>query len=432
MNSTTVPANVFPERFLAISVVVYFICYSYEGALRYGLNMLGLDAIIFLRDGLIALAAAALFIQRWLRQENNNLFYIFFVIVGVHGLVAYVNLGTIVPVVYGTKLLLPVLVGALAAPLFLKPPRWFVVIIAVLWVTTVFAAVLDKFVLDFPWLGMKIQLGGIEVDVSRDWQSSEAERVAGLTRSSIQLAIILPLLSFLLHFQMRHVLPQLLLGIATLAVLIWTTQKGAILGYAWAIMLLLLFRTHALLMLKFSLLVALALMIGLPLILPGYIMPSAQGVFSIESFISRAEQMWPEAWQWIDQNHTVLGVGLGGIGGAQRFYAPESFNAADNLFIFMYANFGVATLLYLGWATYRALSLPMTPSGSSNEATYVCAILLYVFAYGLVISLIEDQLGAFFVGVAIGILLSVKLSGDAWDGLTPVPPEEHPTPQRWY
>ena len=33
--------------------------------------------------------------------------------------------------------------------------------------------------------------------------------------------------------------------------------------------------------------------------------------------------------------------------GAQRFYAAKDFNAADNLFIFMFANFGVFALLYL-------------------------------------------------------------------------------------
>ena len=74
-----------------------------------------------------------------------------------------------------------------------------------------------------------------------------------------------------------------------------------------------------------------------------------EGVFSFSSFYQRIEEMWPQAWRWIHYHEAFpFGVGLGGISGAQRLYALNDMNAADNMFILMYAYFGVMSFVYLG------------------------------------------------------------------------------------
>ena len=82
--------------------------------------------------------------------------------------------------------------------------------------------------------------------------------------------------------------------------------------------------------------------IALPLFTSGLLVVDSGGVFSFASFAMRISDTWPDAWRGSCNNQVFpFGVGLGGIGGAQRFFAENFFNPSDNLFIFIYANFGV-------------------------------------------------------------------------------------------
>jgi hypothetical protein len=97
----------------------------------------------------------------------------------------------------------------------------------------------------------------------------------------------------------------------------------------------------------------------------------------------------------------VFGVGIGGIGGPQRLYAPDNFNPADNIMILLYAFFGVFAFLYVGLI---ALLVTRPIIGSRERALPATALLAYAFGYGLVLSIIEDQAEALFIGAALGVL----------------------------
>ena len=97
----------------------------------------------------------------------------------------------------------------------------------------------------------------------------------------------------------------------------------------------------------------------------------------------------------------MLGVGLGGIGGAQRFYSASQFNASDNLFIYLYANFGVASLIYLGAAVLTVVAARVRDPRSDGLAL---ASFVFLMLYGSVISLVEDQIAALWLGATLGWL----------------------------
>ena len=124
------------------------------------------------------------------------------------------------------------------------------------------------------------------------------------------------------------------------------------------------------------------LIVALPLITAGLLVSDTGGVFSFASLAMRISLTWPDAWQWIWNNEVFpFGVGLGGIGGAQRFYAANFFNPSDNLFVFLYANFGVMGLLYLGWIVTVGRRLPQE---EQRVAIAPLAMLAFNLAYGIV------------------------------------------------
>jgi len=155
-------------------------------------------------------------------------------------------------------------------------------------------------------------------------------------------------------------------------------------------------------LLRKAVVVFVVLAIALPALTIGLHMDHGSGVFSTESLFLRIAYTWPEAWRWITQHQMLLfGVGLGGIGGPQRLYAPDFFNPSDNIALLLYAYFGIFAFLYLG----LVLSLVFNPvAGRMDRVIPALAVLAFILGYGAVLSVIEDQSASLFLGAAIGVL----------------------------
>jgi hypothetical protein len=307
-------------------------------------------------------------------------------------------------VIYSVKMLMTLVAGALLADRILKPSRVMLALFSFLWLASFIGISLDKYYVEFPWTGLETFIGDVKVEISRDWQISGVDkRAGGFMRSSINAATVMPLLAFVLMFNLRRWPLKLLVALLTIPAVVWTTQKGPIIAYLLTLMLLAVYPKKPIPLLRLGVWAMLALVVGLPIILSGNSMPSANGgVFSFSSFYQRIEQMWPEAWQWIHYHEAFpFGVGLGGISGAQRLYALNDMNAADNMFILMYAYFGVMSFVYLGFIGIVAL---LTPGKSSKSAAQAMATIVYLLAYGCVISLLEDQMASLFLGAALAWL----------------------------
>ncbi|MEZ5692236.1 MAG: hypothetical protein R3D71_11325 [Rickettsiales bacterium] len=315
------------------------------------------------------------------------------------------NIGSFFIIIYCTKLLLTVLIGTLLAEYLIKPPPIMIKTIAVFFVISFIGIFLDKYFFQFPWIGIEAKIGGIDVDVSRDWMIKGADkRAAGFMRSSINAALIMPFFAFLLFFNTKSIVKKLLITIATAMLLYWTTQKSSIIMFVLISVIILIFYKRPAPALKIGIIIATILMIGCPIILPNFIMDSSSGVFSAASLYMRIEEIWPLAWSWIEKREAFpFGVGLGGIGGAQRFYAPFSVNYSDNMFIFLYAYFGMLSLLYIGWLLYICIK---TPNKASSAQINALAIIMFILAYGITMSMLEDQVTSLFFGAAVSILAS--------------------------
>lgn len=384
-----------------LGLAVYFVFYLFEGPIRYGFNAVGADSLIFIRDiVLIALLCLAFRLKDPEYKITFMPFYIYAFIIVVHGLVFYANIRNIFVIFYCMKLLLTCLVGAIYAPYIMKLPRAAVIFILLLWAVTFVGITLDKFYIDMPWTGMSATIGDIQVEISRDWEISGADkRAGGFMRSSINAAVISPLLALILMFNIRRLMPRLIIMLMSAMMVYWSTQKASIVAFVFICGLLLVAPKRPVPLLKAGISLAFLLMIFLPVILPQFVMPQAEGVFSLSSFYMRVEGMWPQAWKWISEHEIFpFGVGLGGIGGAQRFYATEIFNACDNMFVLLYGFFGVFSFIYMGWLWWACMSVKNMPS--SKYTIHALCIVLFIVFYGVALSMIEDQMSTLFLGAA--------------------------------
>jgi hypothetical protein len=396
------------QSLFTLCAVGYLLIYAFEGAIRYGLYNVGLDNAILLRDVLITVPLALLFVCQAFRVHIHPAFYAFACIIALHGMIAVLNLRTTVPAIYGAKLLINVLFGFIAARQLTQAGKTVLGLFALIWLFTLGGVILDKFIYTFPWMGLETHIGGIRVDVSRGWDidSGFEKRAAGFSRSSISAAMLLPTLALVIAPRVRSWLIRAALLAVTVSAVALTTQKGALVAVAVVGIIL-----SAPAWSRYSLLctacLAFAIIdVALPLVTGGLLVGDSGGVFSFTSFDMRIVRTWPEAWEWI-LHHEVFpfGVGLGGIGGAQRFYAANFFNPSDNFFIFLYANFGLMGIVYLAWTSSMGLGLPRENRGA---AIAPLAVLAFNLAYGAALSMLEDQVSALFIGAATGMLWQLR------------------------
>jgi hypothetical protein len=389
--------------FVAASVV-YFGVYSLEAPIRYVLYNAGKDSLILVRDALIVGPIALLIAAQGLRLRLHPAIVVFGILVAFHGLVLMGTVGSVVGAGYGVKILMNLLFGFFVAGLLLQPGNKALTFLALIWCITIVGVSLEKFVVTFPWIGIKTVVGDLNVDVSKDWQIQDplARRVAGFTRSSIGVAAFLPSLAIILMSRTRNWFLRVFLMTVSLGTVALTTQKGSIFAFAPVGAILCLPLSYRLKLLRFCCVAFIVIAVALPFLVMNLHMEHGTGVFSTESVYLRIAYTWPQAWRWITHHSMLLfGVGLGGIGGPQRIYAPDDFNPADNVFLLMYAYFGIFAILYLIVVGYLVLR-PVT--GSQERAVTATAIVAFIFGYGAVLSIIEDQSGALFLGAALGVL----------------------------
>ncbi|HEX3405377.1 MAG TPA: hypothetical protein VHT74_34135 [Acetobacteraceae bacterium] len=395
------------RKLFLLAATLFVLVYAFEAPLRYGLNAIGKDDAIFVRDFLLIVPLVLLFIRQYMRGAIHPAYWVFAIIVAVHGSVGYLNFHSLVPPVYGAKFLLPLLFGFILSSALTEPAPKLMRLLALLWLVSLVGLYLDKFVLTYPWSGMETTVGGLKVDVSRGWDitSGEDKRVAGFTRSSIDAAALLPVLAFVITQRCRFVLRALVLA-ATGGAIFLTTQKGALLAYIAVAAIFCLPRRTWYAMLCTACVAMTLLMIMLPIGTSGLLMPTGGGVFSLASFGMRITSTWPDAWRWISNNDIFpFATGLGGLSGAMRFFAQDFSNPSDNLFIFMYGNFGIPALLYLGWMNYEALTVP---SQMRRYAIAALAILAFDLGYGSVLALLEGPFTSLFLGAALGTLWHLR------------------------
>lgn len=391
-------------RLFLVCAVAYLAIYAVEGPIRYGLFHIGADSLILLRDTLIIVPLVVLAVTQSLRLRLHPAFVLSLALLGFHGLVLMGTVGSALGAAFGAKILINMLFGFFVASSLLSPDGRTLKLLTAVWVILVVGILLDKFVLSFPWVGLKTQVGDLTVDVSKDWQVTDplSRRVAGFSRGSTAAAMIIPCVSIVLMSRTGNGLLRCALAMVAFGAVALTTQKGAVLAFAPVAMSLCLPPAGRLTRLRLLFLVFLAATVALPLLTRDLHMSHGSGVFSAASFNQRVVETWPGAWRWIERHQmTWLGVGLGGIGGPQRLYAPGDVSPVDNLALLLYAYFGIFAIVY-GMAICVLVLRPV--AGAEDRVEPALAILAFAAGYGAVVSVLEDQSASLFVGAALGVL----------------------------
>ncbi len=277
-----------------------------------------------------------------------------------------------------------------------------------------------------PWMGGEgYSIGGVEVEITRNWDAFGVSRLPGFSRASYTAANHLTVFAlWLLCTRMSVFWKAVLWGAAGYAILL-TTSKTPLIVIAAAPPLLLgytlLSRTG-----KWArvysygvVAVILAIMIGLPLMGEinkggGRIHLPYDDIFPflrMESFADRVENMWPNAFRLLDVDGPVahvLGRGLSGIGVGQKFTEMDIINSGDNMHVFLYITFGMfSSLFYAALLLGHKRAMDRFPKTSQGmPPVFYLATVTAVLGLGTLTCVIESILPVFAFGAMVALCVA--------------------------
>jgi len=410
-----------------VIIFIWFFLIVFEGLLRFVFSGMGVPALIYIKDLLLLSIFLVTFFYIIYRGLIDKTLLIIFLVVFYGGIVGYFNNLNPLQVLLGFKIFLSFFVGFISVyvlkveeKFFLKMFRFFVPII-------LFGVLLECFY-PLPWKGFEYELLGFSIEGSRQWTTFGIPRLSGFGRASFETAILLYALSSLYLIISYNVKSELkvyvklydyiFLGLSFVGIIL-TTSKTAVLANTIFILFFVLLKisdgttvklvskSTGDLFIKF--LLAFLFLYGIipPLVAlnaPALVVRKLNSYnlnFLFASYIERIDLMWPKAIQLLSKNYMFLtGRGLGGIGIAQQYFEKKMYNPADNLYIYLFVDFGI--IIFSIIVVYLLVSLFCLRHGN-RENVYFVAFCLILFSCGATLNVIESPVLMITLGILLGL-----------------------------
>jgi hypothetical protein len=401
-------------RLIAILSASYLLSHAFDSLLRWLLAQAGAAAAIYLREGAIVFAVLLGTVDLIVKRRPAVVLSAVVAFLIVSSTMSVINGLSPMQVLYGVKVWLPLLLGYLltsstATSALHKPALW-----SGIWLLLVAGVIINYFV-KYPWSGMVMTVGDIEITANREWDTGGISRLSGFSRTSYDAAIFVLFLAFYLCVVLRSVFVRIVIWLVSGAVIALTTTKGAITTYIIATPGLpfvlasrpgqgessSVVRTLSILQIAVPAAAGLLAPVILSQIQFFDLSPNSVEFLLFASFLDRVLNTWPDAFRLLESWQHFTGRGLGGIGVAQGYFEPKLFNPADNMFVYFYVTAGI-----FGAISYVALAATVWRLDLSTIGGRLCfCTLLIAFVYGVTTNVIESAPSLIAIGAVVAYVL---------------------------
>lgn len=396
------------DSLLCALLGVYLASLVLEGVLRYALAVGGIPNALYLRDAIPVVTLLALFLRSLLVDNKVNLtIAIPAAVLAFHAAYSVLAGISFFSIAFGLKIFMFIPYGMAMWPLMRRRLDLALTVASLMFAVTLVGVFANFFLERMPWEGMEYETAFGEVSTTRLWWITRGiARLPGFARTSFDAAMILGVAGLLALVKFRQPLPRLAIATLALAAIVLTTSKGMILAFPLAALWLVLQERNPRMSGVLIVGTVCATTLALPFVVVYFDLGSAMSASSFPSLLvsvwDRFTTMWPLAFDLLpDGPQALLGAGLGGIGTPQSYGdAPQRFNAADNLAIFMMINFGLPGLCYYAMPalSIRRVAAAETPA---VHRAYV-SLLLIAYGYGMSINMIEESFFSVVFGLCCG------------------------------
>jgi hypothetical protein len=394
---------------LCITLTIGFIAMTtFEGPFRYYAARAHVAWLPYLKDVLLIAALIFGMAKATIIDLRNLAFFVALAFIAVGTIYGGLNLRDFRQPLFAARTWLPLLCGTVVASSVDTQSKAFHWSCAVLWFITV-CGVFLTWKWHAPWVGFDYEVGGVEVDSSREWSMGGVDRLAGLSRSSYDAALECLFLAIMAAICSRYYLVSLPIWTISAAAIYLTTSRSAAaaLAVAMGAHVLVAFNRTSQWLAKIGVVAVAIMLVALPFGAARYYKNKATdtasaSIASTSSFADRATQTWPQAFELQKRGGSrVLGRGLGGIGVAQKFFEPANYNPGDNFFVYLWVAFGMFGIVFLGFILFQVLRAYVPMDKNRKAGVLVVGSFL---AAGLTLNGIESPIASLFLGMGLAWL----------------------------
>lgn len=258
-----------------------------------------------------------------------------------------------------------------------------------------------------PWLGASTESFGVERVVSKDWTAAGIMRNPGFTSNSVTVACLL-ILSYIMSYisiaktsnLFAKVYFIFLLPLIAYSIYL-TTTKTEILCLFFVVVLMLFKDKYVEFVSKILILI---------MIITSYVFlfSPIKEYWGNNTLLIRFFQMWPSAFQLLDNNLSLLiGKGFGSIGSAQNFDNPTVIsNPGDNLLVYLYVSFGVFSIFFILYFIFNLFRFKYDINFVKKKYFYI--ILMILVFNSFTYNLIELSVFAILFGIFVKVFMNLR------------------------
>ncbi|MDE1166977.1 MAG: hypothetical protein PW845_16765 [Pseudomonas sp.] len=388
---------------VAISLVLVE---TFSGAMRFYLDQVGASALMYVPKA----ACFALFILELPHFRASRGFWLGLLMLLTSGVLAMLHGASLGNVGFALFMYSPLLFGLVCGEHLEHRKRLLGLIIGLCLVASLVGAGLDMFT-QVPWKGYSYTLGDTELSGNTAWSAGGADRIAGFTRMSTSLSVLIAIYAlYLAAFTRSRLLLAGLFCVAIVGIYV-STNKSTVAAFICTLLMLPFLRQRMTCRALFFGAVAMGL--ALPII--GLTMnfdprlASAYSDSSLASLYDRLINTWPMVVHSVhQQGWSLFGSGFGMVGSSVLLfpvYSADTQAVCDNTAVYLWAAFGaVGVVLY-------ALQLPLLIALREKTSWMGRALLSICFCIALVswtTDVLEIPIADLFIGLAIAHVLRRK------------------------
>ncbi|EIK98696.1 hypothetical protein PMM47T1_01620 [Pseudomonas sp. M47T1] len=387
---------------VAISLVLVE---TFSGALRYYFDQAGLSALLYLPKA----ACLGLFGLQLLNFKGGRGFWIMLLLLAIAALLGMLHGAVLGNVGFALYMYSPFLFGVVCGVHLEHRKRLLALVILFCLAASLVGIALDKYTA-VPWKGYSYNIGDTELSANQSWSENGVDRIAGFTRLSTSLSVMIAIFSLYLSAFTRSRWVMAVLFAISIAAIYLTTNKSTVVAFACTLALLPLLRNRLTCRAIFCVVVAMG--IALPIIgLWVDFDPNAATAQSgsLSSFYDRLINTWPNLAhnQWV-QGWSVWGAGFGMVGSSVSAFPVMTANVpivADNSALYLWATFGIGGLALYLMMVPLMMRLRDKTTRLARALTSICFCLTLI---SWTTDIPEVSVATLFLGMAVALVLRRK------------------------
>lgn len=402
--------NAFKKQENVISKIVFLIVSSlllfevFSGALRYYFTQWGVSYVIYLPKVACLIAV----ILKIVRLKIKSIWPIFGLLLSI--LISFFNSATIYNVGFSFFVYSPILFGVLFGKYIEIKQKELLFVIWTCLIMSIFGIFLDS-TSDLPWKGFVYNIGDIEVQANRQWSAFGEDRIAGFSRLSASLAIMIAIFSIYINAYLKSNLFRFLLFGITFYSIILTTNKSTVISYLLSFLIYFLFDKRIASRVIFYTIIVIGIVLPIVGIFLEYSIKtrglSALAKSLLYSFDDRLTNTWPYFYKNITSNNGFLwGTGIGTVGSPISTFPIKELppikgyglGVADNTFLYLWGIFGLLGVWFYTRFYWLMKKLAII---KTKFSTSLCGIVACICVISWTTDIFEAVVSSLFIGIAI-------------------------------